>query len=275
MKKFYFILAVSFLMVSCTKTDTKLSFRHFVYESFVTDSVVLELGNLIKESADKGDPIYYTAYDIEFPVEAISDEVLRRLQLNVINALRPDVNLNADDARSEMDRIFSGMKLTENDSCPVDPIGLPENRQNITSFDINAIRTITNSDSLYTLCITSDYYAVGAAHGLYSIKYLSFSTITGNELTFDSLFMAGADTVFCNFMKNQIPIDYKESYNCEFTFHSDPVVANGSFYFSPDGIIFSFPPYAIGSFADGQIDCLIPVSISKPLLRKNWSHLMK
>ena len=271
---YFFLFVVLFLLASCSDKDTEISFRHYVYESFTTDSIVLELGELASNSPDDGTPISYVGYDIEFPVNAVNDDVLRRLQLNVINVICDGADLTAADPFAEMKRVFAGMTLTESDSCPVDPIDFG-NGQNITTHDFTVVRTITNADSLYTICISSDYYAFGAAHGFYSLSYHSFNAMTGNELTFDSLFVAGADTVFCNFMKARIPVEYKESYNEDFVFQNDPLVWIGSFYFMPDGIIFSFSPYVIGSYADGQIDCLIPASVVKPFLNKNWSHLFK
>lgn len=276
MKKIFFItLLFLLILTSCTHETNRLAFRRYVYESFVTDSIVLQLGELAGNTAEDGEPVSYVGYDLEFPVKAINAEVLRRLQLNVLSVIHEGVDVSSSDPRAEMDRVFAGMKLAESDTCPVDPLSYSDYGKNITTHDFTVVRTITNADSLYTLCLSSDYYAFGAAHGLYAIRYYSFSTLTGNMLTFDSLFVAGADTTFCNFMTRQIPVDYKESYNTDFTFQGDPQVSNGSFYFTPDGIIFSFSPYAIGSFADGQIDCLIPSSIAKPLLQKNWAHLLR
>lgn len=277
MKKIYLVmLAVMVLLVSCNdKKNNQLSFHHYVYESFATDSIVLELGDLAKNLTKEGEPVYYVGYDLEFPAGAINEEVLRRLQLNVIGILKDGVDMNSKEAGAEMERLFAGMRLAESDTCPIDPIVIPFQDYNITSHELNVVRTITNADSLYTLCLSTDYNAFGAAHGSYALKYYSFSTVTGNALTFDSLFVAGADTVFCNYMIEQIPVEYKESYNEEFTFQADPRVENGSFYFTPDGVMFSFSPYAIGSYADGQIECLIPVSIAKPLLQKVWGHLLK
>lgn len=275
MKKIYFVILTAMLLVSCSEKSNKLTFRNYIYERFDADSIVQQLGELSRKTCENGAPIYYVGYDLEFPVTAVNDEVLRRLQLNVISIVRQDVNLMSTDSQAEINRLFADMRLTEHDSCSVDPIQVSEGEMNITSRDFSAIRTITNTDSLYTLCLSTDCYAFGAAHGFYSLCYYSFNPATGNMLTFDSLFVEGAATKFCDYMTRQIPIEYEESYSEKFSFQSDPDVENGSFYFTVDGVMFSFSPYAIGSFADGQIDCLIPVSIAKPLLRKEWSTLLK
>ena len=274
MKQTLFLSALAALLIlaSCERRNSDLTFSRIVAESTITDSMALKLAALSGNTEELIDPVEYKNYDIEFPATAINEDVLNRLRLAVINSLFSDCDTAAIDIEAEMKHIQSTMKVTKSDSCPVDPLAVPEDI-NATSFKTVSVRTITNTKSLYTFCLASDEYSFGAIHGFYSLSYHSYNSTTGELLTFDSLFTSGADTVFLNYMRTQIPVDFKASYGQEFIFQDEPLVSNATFYFTPDGIHFSFPPYRIGSYADGQIDCLIPADKVKPLLKPQWQKL--
>ena len=46
--------------------------------------------------------------------------------------------------------------------------------------------------------------------------------------------------------------------------------APDNFTFAANGIVFSFPPYAIGPYAFGQVDLLLPYHEARGLVQQRW-----
>lgn len=75
------------------------------------------------------------------------------------------------------------------------------------------------------------------------------------------------------------PAPSREKFEAEFKesafIQAEDLYISNSFQFTKDGVMFSYPPYAIGPYAEGQIELLVEWKDIQPLLAKEYQDLPK
>ena len=106
------------------------------------------------------------------------------------------------------------------------------------------------------------YTFSGGAHGMYWTNYINIDSSTKSVIKLSTLFTDENMKKAENSLWDQYRFSYGEnSDNDTFTVRKDFFVSE-SFYFTNDGIVFVYPPYALGPYAQGQMT-----------LALNWSEL--
>ncbi|WP_109078333.1 DUF3298 domain-containing protein [Aggregatibacter kilianii] len=113
-----------------------------------------------------------------------------------------------------------------------------------TNFNV---KYLGQKENLATFTI--NYYGYfGGAHGMYSTEFLNIDLAKKNLLDIDEVINPDQHDKLKELLWNAYS---NESNNETFTPKSEFYVPK-DFYFSRDGIAFVYPPYAIGSFAEGE-----------------------
>jgi len=94
----------------------------------------------------------------------------------------------------------------------------------------------------------SDYEFSGGAHGNYSTLYYIYNLKNGNRVFISDLFLAGYE----KYLSRLIHAKLKDK-----SLYSDEVPISENFLLLPNGILFSYPPYSIAPYSEGQIEALI------------------
>lgn len=138
-----------------------------------------------------------------------------------------------------------------------------QEREQAASFESIAVK---NQQSLSYLgqrenvasFVQYNYGYLGGAHGVYSNNYFNIDTnrkalITLNDVFAERTHDALTDKLWEAYLDYQRTLnpDFDES---EFYANKADFVISPDFYFSKDGITFVYPPYLIGSFAEGEIE---------------------
>ncbi len=110
--------------------------------------------------------------------------------------------------------------------------------------------------------VKETYTFSGGAHGMYWTNYINIDSSTKSVIKLSTLFTDENMKKAENSLWDQYRFSYGEnSGNDTFTVRKDFFVSE-SFYFTNDGIVFVYPPYALGPYAQGQMT-----------LALNWSEL--
>ena len=110
--------------------------------------------------------------------------------------------------------------------------------------------------------VKETYIFSGGAHGMYWTNYINIDSNTKSVIKLSTLFTDENMKKAENSLWDQYRFSYGEnSDNDTFTLRKDFFVSE-SFYFTNDGIVFVYPPYALGPYAQGQMT-----------LALNWSEL--
>ena len=110
--------------------------------------------------------------------------------------------------------------------------------------------------------VKETYIFSGGAHGMYWTNYINIDSNTKSVIKLSTLFTDENMKKAENSLWDQYRFSYGEnSGNDTFTVRKDFFVSE-SFYFTNDGIVFVYPPYALGPYAQGQMT-----------LALNWSEL--
>lgn len=123
----------------------------------------------------------------------------------------------------------------------------------------------------------------GGAHGYNSTHYLNFNTATQQKLTIADIRVAGAEKALADKLKNLYqnhPVFTETSLSAEeiktfiekdWADSIQEAFANpDNFTFTNEGILFSFPPYAIGPYGMGEIELVLPYQEAQGLIRPEW-----
>lgn len=120
---------------------------------------------------------------------------------------------------------------------------------------------IHQNDRILTLA-TNHYYFTGGAHGNYYTVLQSFDLKEAKEVHFNDLFRPDA--------KDQLT----EALSQWSAFQSDDIYPTENVGFTAEGFVFNYPPYEIGSYADGEIEIVLPYEVAKDYLSDNARSLL-
>lgn len=124
------------------------------------------------------------------------------------------------------------------------------------------------------LAIETYVYAyTGGAHGNHGSSFQMFDLEKKKELKPEDLFLPGykplVDKALEKALRRKYDIAENESLKDNLLFE-EHVESGNNFYFTDKGVIFSFTPYEIASFAAGQISAFIPFEEIKPVVRPEY-----
>ena len=125
------------------------------------------------------------------------------------------------------------------------------------------------NEKLISLAYYSFLEASGAAHGNFSTTVATFNKQTGKQLQLTDVL----NTQGINLLPGILEQVARIMYNAK---NSNPLDQNGflvkkfmpskNMYVTGSGIGFIYAPYEIKSFADGEINLLVPFAVLKPYL---------
>ena len=124
------------------------------------------------------------------------------------------------------------------------------------------------------------YSYTGGAHGYGSITYSNFDLTAGKKIGVQDVVQPGAQAALAAklteiYLKLDVMRDLDEAQRREFMRDwaseiRQSFAAPDNFTFAANGIVFSFPPYAIGPYAFGQVDLLLPYHEARGLVQQRW-----
>jgi hypothetical protein len=170
-----------------------------------------------------------------------------------ITALRDSILANAFDSIGEDTRVVierSIRRSAEENGYPVkeDTRKLPIFERDGYSVTIGSVIAL-NSDYL-TYCVSSNVYTPGAAHGITTSKYLTYSITDSKILTLSDVFTAEG----LKDLPAEIQKQAEENISVIGPTEIEALPIGENFYISASGeIVFVYQPYEVASFAQGEI----------------------
>ncbi len=174
--------------------------------------------------------------------------------------------INAD-IRSKVDAFNGSNEIEEMAKENLEYFESEESDYPFLSYDENMTFRTTRSDS-NVISFTADYYAfTGDAHGNGMTQGLNYNAKTGELISFSDLSddptAFHEDTLAYNRKLAQTE-SYKERMFSEESISDGTLesvlYADDSWYLSTSGLVFMSPPYALGPYAEGTIEFIIPYS---------------
>lgn len=172
--------------------------------------------------------------------------------------------INAD-IRSKVDAFNGSNELEEMAKENLEYFESEESDYPFIGYDESMTFQTTRSDS-NVISFTATYYAfTGGAHGNSMAQGLNYNAKTGEFISFSDLSDDPAafheDTLAYNQQLAQTE-SYKERLFSEESISDGTLesvlYADGSWYLSTSGLVFMSPPYALGPYAEGTIEFIIP-----------------
>lgn len=117
------------------------------------------------------------------------------------------------------------------------------------------------------------YHFSGGAHGMYSTEYLNIDVNKKAVIGLDDLISPKNQAklkaiLWKTYTRDRL--DEKGNYDDSFMAKKDFYIAN-NFYFSPNGITFVYPVYALGAYAEGEIELSVPFNEMGELVNKAYA----
>lgn len=144
----------------------------------------------------------------------------------------------------------------------------------LSSIIIDTDYSISN---LIVLKLTSESY-LGGAHGAYSTEYKVFDTKKKLQLKAEDIFdMESLTTISYDYFLTERGISKKEVNVKDegFWFKDDKFHLNDNFTIDEKNITFIFNPYEIASYADGQIEVVVPLSKLDKVIKEEYKYIIK
>lgn len=114
---------------------------------------------------------------------------------------------------------------------------------------------------------TYDYS--GGAHGNYGTTVCSYDTRTGRALRYPDIFRAGSEDQLEQLLGRYArpALGLQPGQPLSDALFENTLPATRNVYLTSAGAVFVYPPYAVASFAQGEIRVFVPVSALRPLLK--------
>lgn len=124
---------------------------------------------------------------------------------------------------------------------------------------------LLNTDHLLTLA-TNHYSYAGGAHGNYYTVLQTFATDSLQLLSFDDIFMPEQREALGVLLT-------KKAKALDIPFQTETVPVTKNIAFTKKGLLFDYPPYEIASYADGEIEIVLPYAEVSHLLTGRGEQL--
>lgn len=144
----------------------------------------------------------------------------------------------------------------------------------LSFINIDTNYTIYN---LVVLKLSSESY-LGGAHGAYSTEYKVFDTKKKLQLKAEDIFnMENLTSIAYDYFLTERGISKKEVNVKDegFWFKDDKFHLNNNFTIDEKNITFIFNPYEIASYADGQIEVVVPLSKLDEVIKEEYKYIIK
>ncbi len=134
------------------------------------------------------------------------------------------------------------------------------------SYEYDLKLTIAFFNEQYVTLKSDNYDYMGGAHGNYSTLYYMFDAKTGKRIQLSALV---SDTSKLNSIAKQMfykqkQIDTTKTLNDQgYWFEKNKFALNDNFGLLNDTLVFTFNPYEITSYSEGQTDIKIPLHVIK------------
>ncbi|MCH5717351.1 DUF3298 and DUF4163 domain-containing protein [Niabella hibiscisoli] len=141
--------------------------------------------------------------------------------------------------------------------------------------EYESIGNVIYNQNGYLVLSMYSYAYTGGAHGNYGTSMYCFDATSQKQLSLQDLLSIDSTT-----MQQLLEQNYRKQYAVPaptplntrlFVKRLEP---NDNFYFSPKGLGFSYSPYEIASYADGEIKVWIPFTELKPYLNTGFAKRM-
>lgn len=155
-------------------------------------------------------------------------------------------------------------KLTQDlrDSFRKDFLAIPADPNFGGSFAQMNYSVTNGSDGLLSVLFTISFYASGAAHPNQYSQVLNFDLIHGKKLELANLFLPNID--YMKIIATACSADLTQQKRLEFPEGVLPKAENfASWNISAKGLVFSFDPYQVASYAMGPSQVVIPYASLK------------
>lgn len=172
-------------------------------------------------------------------------------------------NLNEAAVRKQLEQEFEEMRKEAKEDKP---IGLSE------SVDSSYVGQRSN---IATFSVSFHSY-MGGAHGMYSTRYLNVdmdkkSLITLNDLISKKNHEKVKELLWGQYSSQRLDTEGKyDGY-----IKKEDMDISEQFYFTSYGIVFVYPPYHLGSFAEGEIEVTLYWSEGNELVSPNYRRTKK
>lgn len=111
---------------------------------------------------------------------------------------------------------------------------------------------------------SSNYtYPAGAAHGMYSHKYLNYCLADGKVITLSDLFVPGSEELLTSMIRDVLATrdDLMEDVS--------DVNLSDNFRVTTDGVVFIYPLYSIAPYSSGEIEVPLDAMSLSPILTEH------
>ncbi len=187
------------------------------------------------------------------------DPALRRLVNDSLNARILHRALPADFTLAEALPGYLAGQFADYRAQEVDPEFLQEAPQSYARVVDLRTEVLYESDSLLVLAL--QYYEyTGGAHGMSFTTLYTFAAAPPRSIAFDDIFTFGSQDRLSTLLTATAKAG-------EAMLYVDPVPVTANVALLPEGVRFSYEPYAIGPYAAGQIAIDLPYDSLGGLLR--------
>lgn len=124
---------------------------------------------------------------------------------------------------------------------------------------------LNQNNNLATFILASSTYSAGAAHGMYHREYVVFDLTTHKRVMAADLYKPEDQPKVLEalYLANQ---NWLQEHGIE----QGKLEPTDNFFYSPKGIVFVYPLYELGSYAEGMTELTLPYNMAQGLIKSDY-----
>lgn len=256
MKKFALFLFVLFAVFSCQNPANKSKIQ---FETISVDKKVYARN-------DSANPAMSINLSLTYPTVYQNDTTLTKLQGLFVNAFGQEDYKG----RSPKGAIEAAEKGYTEDA--LDLANALDGEYSLFGECYAEVKTSVLPDSVFENIITvatnlNNY--MGGAHGSNTTTFYCIDIENIVILTEKDVFEEGYEPILSRLLSKALLKEFGDSVN-DIVFDYESVAPNGNFYFSPEGITYTFNEYEIAPYSSGTITVQLPYSEVNAILNPGY-----
>ena len=158
-------------------------------------------------------------------------------------------------------RIRKDIPLAFKRSTREQPASSPES----TNSNTYVVDYLSQNNNLATFILASSTYSAGAAHGMYHREYVVFDLTTHKRVMASDLYKPEDQPKVLEalYLANQ---NWLQEHGIE----QGKLEPTDNFFYSSKGVVFVYPLYELGSYAEGMTELTLPYNMTQGLIKSDY-----
>lgn len=127
------------------------------------------------------------------------------------------------------------------------------------------VRYVAQRGKYADFVLMNYHYPAGAAHGMYHQEYITFDLVSKKRIALDDLVIGQTESKLLDALYRS-----NQTWLADHNITREQLKVTDNYYFGAKGVVFVYPLYELGSYAEGLSELVLPYQETKGLIKSEY-----